>query len=116
MIRKIWTAERNHPVRRSRDPPARFLARARSELIASLVRGGREMLRAADLTVANGCRLNHTGKPKIDIPANKPSTSRLLDGLGAEDLTAVLQAAKEQRFSANSVVVSQAAAAKHLFC
>src|SRR5215472_14448879 len=59
--------------------------------------------------------LNHTGKPKMEIPANKPLSSRLLDGLGAEDLTAVLRAAKEQRFSATSVVVNQAAAAKHLF-
>ena len=46
---------------------------------------------------------------------NKLSTSRFLDGLGAKDIKAVLQAAKEQRFSANSVVVNQAAAAKHLF-
>src|SRR5215469_14162011 len=48
-------------------------------------------------------------------PINKPFTSRLLDGLGAEDLTAILRAAKVQRFSANSVIVNQAAAAKHLF-
>jgi CRP/FNR family transcriptional regulator, nitrogen oxide reductase regulator len=46
---------------------------------------------------------------------DKPLTSRLLDGIGAEDLTAILQAAKMERFSANSVIVNQAAAAKHLF-
>jgi CRP/FNR family transcriptional regulator, nitrogen oxide reductase regulator len=46
---------------------------------------------------------------------DKPLTSRLLDGIGAEDLTAILRAAKVQRFSANAVVVNQAAAAKHLF-
>ena len=51
----------------------------------------------------------------MEIPVNKPLTSRLLDGLGAEDLTAILRAAKVQRFSANSVIVNQAAAAKHLF-
>jgi CRP-like cAMP-binding protein len=46
---------------------------------------------------------------------NKLSTSRFLDGLGAKDIKAVLQAAKEQRFSANSVVVNQADRAEHLF-
>jgi CRP-like cAMP-binding protein len=49
------------------------------------------------------------------IPINKPLTSQLLDGLGAEDLAAILRAAKVQRFSANSVVVNQAAAAKNVF-
>ena len=51
----------------------------------------------------------------MEMPVNRPLTSRLLDGLGAEDLTAILRAAKVQRFSANSVVVNQAAAANHLF-
>jgi CRP-like cAMP-binding protein len=51
----------------------------------------------------------------MKIPFNKPLTSRLLDGLDAEDLSAILRAAKVQRFSAKSVVVNQAAAAKHLF-
>jgi CRP-like cAMP-binding protein len=46
---------------------------------------------------------------------NKPLPSRLLDGLGAKDLTAILLAAKEQRFSANSVVVNQGDPAEHLF-
>ena len=46
---------------------------------------------------------------------NKLSTSRLLDGLGAKDLTVVLRAAKEQRFSASSLVVNQADRAEHLF-
>jgi len=46
---------------------------------------------------------------------NKPLTSLFLDGLGSEDLTAILQAAKEQRFSANSVVVIQTHSAEHLF-
>jgi CRP-like cAMP-binding protein len=45
----------------------------------------------------------------------KPSTSRLLDGLGAKDLTAILRAGKEQKFSAHSVVVNQAHRAEHLF-
>jgi CRP/FNR family transcriptional regulator, nitrogen oxide reductase regulator len=46
---------------------------------------------------------------------DKPLTSRLLDGIGAEDIRAILQAAEVQRFSANSVIVNQAAPAKHLF-
>jgi CRP-like cAMP-binding protein len=51
----------------------------------------------------------------MEISVHKPSPSRLLDGLSAEDLTAILRTAKVQRFSANSVIVNQAAAAKHLF-
>jgi CRP-like cAMP-binding protein len=51
----------------------------------------------------------------MEIRPNKPLISRLLDGLGEEDLKVILRAAEEQRFSANSVVVNQAAAAKHLF-
>jgi CRP-like cAMP-binding protein len=51
----------------------------------------------------------------MSVHINKPFTSRLLDGLGAEDLTAILRAAKVQRYSANSVIVNQAAAAEHLF-
>ena len=51
----------------------------------------------------------------MEIRADKSLTSRFLDGLGAEDLTVILRAAEQQRFSANSVVVNQAAAAKHLF-
>lgn len=51
----------------------------------------------------------------MEIPVNTPLTSRFLEGLRAEDLTAILRAAKMRRFSANSVVVNQAAAAKHLF-
>lgn len=46
---------------------------------------------------------------------NKPLPSQLLDGLDAKDLTAILRAAKEQRFSANSVVVNQGDSAEHLF-
>jgi CRP-like cAMP-binding protein len=46
---------------------------------------------------------------------NKLSTSRLLDGLGAEDIEEILRAAKEQRFSANSLVVNQEQRAEHLF-
>jgi CRP-like cAMP-binding protein len=46
---------------------------------------------------------------------NKALTSQLLDGLGAEDLTAILRVAQEQRFSPNSVVVNQAHRAEHLF-
>jgi CRP-like cAMP-binding protein len=45
---------------------------------------------------------------------NRPLTSPLLDGLGAKDLTAIVQAATEQRFSANSVVVNQGQRAEHL--
>ena len=41
--------------------------------------------------------------------------SRLLDGLGAEVIEEILRAAKEQRFSANSVVVIQTHRAEHLF-
>jgi CRP/FNR family transcriptional regulator, nitrogen oxide reductase regulator len=51
----------------------------------------------------------------VEILVNKLLTSRLLDGLGAEDLTAILRAAKVQRYPPNSVVVNQAAAARHLF-
>jgi CRP-like cAMP-binding protein len=51
----------------------------------------------------------------MEMPINRPLTSRFLDGLGTEDLTAILRAAKVQRFSANSVIVNQAAAANHLF-
>ena len=46
---------------------------------------------------------------------NKPLTSRLLDGLGAEDIEEILRAAKERRFSANSLVVIQTHRAEHLF-
>jgi len=46
---------------------------------------------------------------------NKLLTSRLLDGLAAEDITTIRRAAKEQRFSTNSVVVKQAERAEHLF-
>jgi CRP-like cAMP-binding protein len=43
------------------------------------------------------------------------NTSPFLDGLRPEDITTILRAAKEQRFSANSVVVNQAHRADHLF-
>jgi CRP/FNR family transcriptional regulator, nitrogen oxide reductase regulator len=52
---------------------------------------------------------------KKETPVNKLSTSRWLDGLGAEDIKAILRAAKEQRFSANSIVINQAHRAEHLF-
>ena len=52
---------------------------------------------------------------KKEIPVNKLSISRWLDGLGAEDIKAILRAAKEQRFSANSIVINQAHRAEHLF-
>jgi CRP-like cAMP-binding protein len=41
--------------------------------------------------------------------------SRLLDGLDPQDLAAILRAAKEQRFCANSVIVHQAHRANKLF-
>jgi CRP-like cAMP-binding protein len=44
-----------------------------------------------------------------------PFTSQLFDALDAEDLTAILRTAKVRRFSAKSVVVNQATAAKHVF-
>jgi CRP-like cAMP-binding protein len=46
---------------------------------------------------------------------NKLSTARFLDGLGAENLRAILRAAKEQRFSANSIVINQEHPAEYLF-
>jgi hypothetical protein len=52
---------------------------------------------------------------KKEIPVNKLSTSRWLNGLGAEDIKAILRAAKDQRFSANSMVINQAHRAEHLF-
>jgi CRP/FNR family transcriptional regulator, nitrogen oxide reductase regulator len=48
------------------------------------------------------------------VEVNKAVSSLFLDGLGAEDLAAILRAAKEQRFSANSVVVNQGSRAEHL--
>ena len=46
---------------------------------------------------------------------NMRLASRLLDGLGAEDVKAILRTAKELRFSANDVVINQAHRAEHLF-
>jgi CRP-like cAMP-binding protein len=51
----------------------------------------------------------------MSVRINKPFTSRLLDGIGADDLTAILRSGKVQQFSAKSVIVNQAAAATHLF-
>jgi len=48
------------------------------------------------------------------VAVNKSVPSQFLDGLSAEALTAVLQAAKQRRFSANSVVLHQGYPAEHL--